>query len=338
MIQTRKTDTRDGRDVFVYTFTNDAGGKLTVTNYGATIMAIEMPDVRGTMDDVVLGFDTPEGYYGKHSYFGATIGRFANRIAGGEFTVGGKNYTIACNEKEINLIHGGPDSFNRKVWEGSAEGNTLKLSYHSPDGENGFPAAVDVRVEMTLTEDNAVRLEYFAQADADTILSLTNHSYFNLRGEGDIGDHILIINAGEYTPVDENKIPTGEFAEVLGTPLDFTHPHLIGERIDDPLLCGGYDHNYVLWGEGFRCAARVEDPQSGRVMEVFTDKPGMQFYTANTLGEIVGKNGMVYGPRTAYCFETQLFPDSMHHDEFPSCLLEKGKTYHDVTEYRFYTR
>ena len=231
---------------------------------------------------------------------------------------------------------------NRKVWDASAEENTLSLTYHSPDGEDGFPAAVDIRVEMTLTDDNTVRLEYFAEADADTVLSLTNHSYFNLRGEGDIGDHVLKIDAGEYTPVDENLIPTGEIAEVADTPLDFTHPHLIGERIEDPFpqlrLCGGYDHNFVLWGAGFRRAARVEDPQSGRIMEVYTDKPGMQLYTANFVPEMKGKNGVQYGPRTAYCFETQLFPDSMHHDEFPSCILKKGKTYHDVTEYRFSTK
>lgn len=342
MIETQKAGTKDGKDVFIYTFTNDAGAKMRATNYGATVMSIEMPDPQGNMADMVLGFDAPEDYYGDHPFFGATVGRYANRIAGGQFSINGKDYSIPCNENGKNLLHGGDDSFNRKVWEGSAEGDILKLTYHSPDGEDGFPAALDVRVEMALTEDNIVRLEYFAQADADTVLSLTNHSYFNLRGEGEIYDHILTINAGEYTPVDENLIPTGEIAEVAETPLDFTHPHLIGERIGDPFeqmtLCGGYDHNFVLWGEGFRCAARVEDPQSGRVMEVYTDKPGMQLYTANFVPEMTGKNGVKYGPRTGYCFETQLFPDSMHHDNFPSCVLKKAKTYHDVTEYRFFVK
>lgn len=342
MIEIQKTGIKDGKDIFVYTFSNEAGSRMKVTNYGATIMSIEMPDVDGNFTDVVLGFDAPEKYYGDHPFFGATVGRYANRIAGGHFTVGGKDYEIPCNENGVNLLHGGDNSLNRKVWEASAEGNTLNLFYHSSDGEDGFPAAVDIRVEMTLTEENAVRLEYFAEADADTVLSLTNHSYFNLRGEGEIGDHVLTIDASEFTPVDENLIPTGEIAEVLDTPLDFTHPHLIGERIEDPFpqmkLCGGYDHNFVLWGEGFRRAARVEDPQSGRVMEVYTDKPGMQLYTANFVPEMEGKNGVQYGPRTAYCFETQLFPDSMHHDEFPSCILEKGKTYHDVTEYRFFVK
>jgi len=338
MIEIKQTGTKDGKDVFTYSFANDAGGRMKVTNYGAVIMSIEMPDAKGRTDDVVLGYDMPEDYFKDEAYLGATVGRYANRIARGEFTVGGRDYKIPCNEGGAALLHGGAEGFSRKVWDGTVEGDTLKLTYHSPDGEGGFPAAVDVRVEMTLTGENTVRLEYFAQADADTVLSLTNHSYFNLRGGDNIEDHILTVNAGEYTPVDDKLIPTGELAEVADTPLDFTHPHLIGERIDDPFLCGGYDHNYVLWGEGFRCAARVEDPQSGRVMEVYTDKPGMQLYTANALAETVGKNGAEYGPRTAYCFETQLFPDSMHHDRFPSCILKKGKTYHDVTEYRFYAK
>ena len=338
MIEIKQTGTKDGKDVFTYSFANDAGGRMKVTNYGAVIMSIEMPDAKGRTDDVVLGYDMPEDYFKDEAYLGATVGRYANRIARGEFTVGGRDYKIPCNEGGAALLHGGAEGFSRKVWDGTVEGDTLKLTYHSPDGEGGFPAAVDVRVEMTLTGENTVRLEYFAQAVADTVLSLTNHSYFNLRGGDNIEDHILTVNAGEYTPVDDKLIPTGELAEVADTPLDFTHPHLIGERIDDPFLCGGYDHNYVLWGEGFRCAARVEDPQSGRVMEVYTDKPGMQLYTANALAETVGKNGAEYGPRTAYCFETQLFPDSMHHDRFPSCILKKGKTYHDVTEYRFYAK
>lgn len=342
MIETQKTGIKDGKDIFVYTFSNESGGRMKVTNYGGTIMSIEMPDTDGNPADVVLGFETPEEYFGDHPFFGATVGRYANRIAGGRFTVGGKDYSIPCNENGANLLHGGDNGFNRKVWDGAVGENKLTLTYHSPDGEEGFPAAVDVRIEMTLTDDNVVRLEYFAESDADTILSLTNHSYFNLRGQGEVGDHVLTIDAGEYTPVDENLIPTGEIAEVAGTPLDFTHPHLIGERIEDPFpqmkLCGGYDHNFVLWGEGFRRAARVEDPQSGRIMEVYTDKPGMQLYTANFVPEMEGKHGVQYGPRTAYCFETQLFPDSVHHDEFPSCILQKGKTYHDVTEYRFLTK
>ncbi|MEG1753333.1 MAG: aldose epimerase family protein [Christensenella sp.] len=342
MIETQQVCTKDGKDVCVYTFTNDAHGIMSVTNYGATIMSVLMPDVNGNIADVVLGFSTPQEYFGEHPFFGATVGRVANRIAQGKFMVGGKEYSIPCNEKGVNLLHSGNDSFNRKVWEGTVHENTVHLTYHSPDGENGFPGAVDVRVEMTLTEENAVRLEYFAHSDADTLLSLTNHSYFNLRGEGEIYDHILSIGAGEYTPVDENLIPTGEIAEVAGTPLDFTHPHLIGERIEDECeqlkLCGGYDHNFVLWGMGFRAAARVEDPQSGRVMEVYTDEPGMQLYTANFVSEMEGKHGVKYGPRTAYCFETQLFPDSIHHDNFPSCVLHEGRTYHNVTEYRFFVK
>ena len=192
---------------------------------------------------------------------------------------------------------------------------------------------------MTFGADHVLRLAYHAQTDADTVLSLTNHSFFNLRGKGEVYDHILTIDADSYTPVNENLIPTGEVETVLGTPLDFSKPHRIGERIEEPFgqlqLCGGYDHNFVLRGSGFRKAARVCDPVSGREMEVWTDKPGVQLYTANFMEDVKGKNGAVYGPRSAYCFETQLYPDSMHHDNFPSCVLEKGKIYEDVTEYRF---
>ena len=339
MARKEKVCEKGGRDIFVFSIENARGARLKATNYGASVMSLEIPDAQGNREDMVLGFSTPQEYFGDHPFLGATVGRYANRIAGGRFVLDGKTIEIPCNENGVNLLHGGSHSFDRGIWTGETDKNTLVLFYDSPDGEDGFPGHVEVRMEITLTDDNTMRLAYAAHTDEATVLNLTNHSYFNIRGGGQVGEHIVQIDADYYTPVDKNLIPTGEIAPVAGTPLDFTSPHAIGKRIDADDIqmkrCGGYDHNFAVRGSGFRRAARVEDPQSGRIMEVYTDKPGMQFYTANNMPPIRGKNNALYTARSAYCFETQFYPDGMNHPEFPPCILRPGQEYRFATEYRF---
>ena len=343
MATTERVCKKNGKEVYIYRIANKNGMRLKATNYGAAIMSLEIPDVHGMLQDVVLGFDTPQEYFAEQPFLGATIGRCANRIAGGSFAVGKEKYHIPRNENGINLLHSGTFGFHRAVWEGkTGEGDRLFFTYRSPDGEGGFPGAVDVCVTMSLTEENALRLEYGARSDADTVLNLTNHSYFNLDGGGRIEDHRLFMEADYYTPVDENLIPTGEVLKVENTPFDFRETHRIGGMINSKArqmkLCGGYDHNFVLRGRGLRRAARLEAPGSGLVMEVFTDRPGMQFYTANALAGVRGKRGKRYGARSACCFETQLYPDSVHHDHFPSCILGKNEICRSITEYRFFIK
>lgn len=339
MVGMQKVCEKDGRDIYTYQLENAQGALLTATNYGATIMALKIPDGQGKLTDVVLGFSTPQEYFGEHPYFGATIGRCTNRIAGGKFMLDGELVSIPCNENGVNLLHGGDNSFNRGIWSGEIDKNTLTLCYDSPDGEDGFPGKVDVRLEMTLTDENALRLVYTAHTDRTTLVNLTNHAYFNMQPYEGIEDHILCIDADYYTPVDKNLIPTGEIAPVASTPFDFTVPRALGQRIDEDNIQlkrgGGYDHNYVLRGSGFRRAARVQAPQSGLAMEVYTDKPGMQFYTAQNMPTMRGKNGALYKTRAAYCFEPQFYPDSVNHPDFPSCVLRPGEEYHYTTEYRF---
>ena len=332
--------TPDGTAVERYTLTN---GRVTakVLTYGGIVSELHVPDRDGKPGDVVLGFDTLDGYLKGHPYFGATVGRFANRIAGGKFSLDGKDYTLAVNNGP-NTLHGGLKGFDKAVWKvEKSTDSSLTLSYLSKDGEEGYPGNLTVHVTFTVTKDDALRLDYKATTDKPTPLNLTNHSYFNLAGPaaGAILDHVAQIEADSYTPVDDNLIPTGKIAPVRGTPLDFTKPTAIGSRFSElkaePI---GYDHNYVLRGHGelTALAARVRDPKSGRILELHTTEPGVQLYTGNFLdGTITGKGGVAYKKNMAFCLETQHYPDSVHHPEFPSTILKPGATYTQTTIYKF---
>jgi len=339
----------DGRSVDLYTLVNSNGMKVKITNYGGIVVSLEVPDRNGKWADVVLGYDRLEDYIQNNPYFGCIIGRYGNRIAKGQFTLDGKKYQLACNNFP-NHLHGGKVGFDKVLWNAEPfvdeKGPKLRLTYKSPDGEEGYPGNLDVTVVYTLTEDNGLLIEYTATTDQPTIVNLTNHSYFNLSGmeSKTILDHVLWMDADRFTPVDSTLIPTGELRSVSGTPLDFRKPTKIGERIgseDMQIRYGqGYDHNYVLNGEmnTFRLVATVVDPFSGRKMEVWTTEPGLQFYSGNFLdGSIKGKRGIVYGHRSGFCLETQHFPDSPNHPEFPSTVLRPGEVYKTKTMYRFLT-
>ena len=338
--------TPDGTPVELYVLKN---GQITVKvmTYGAIITEIDTPDRNGKKGDVVLGFDSLEGYLGKHPYFGATVGRVANRIAKGKFTLNGQEYTLAVNDGP-NTLHGGLKGFDKVIWKAEPisrpDGPSIKLTRRSPDGEEGYPGNLDVSVQFTVTEQNELKIEYTATTDKATPINLSNHSYFNLAGrttEPVLG-HELMLAADHYTPVDETLIPTGEIAPVAGTPLDFTKPTDIGARIKE--LKGeptGYDHNFVLnsGGKSLALAVRVYEPKTGRVMELSTTEPGVQFYTGNFLdGTITGKDGIAYRQHHAFCLEAQHYPDSIHHANFPSAVLEPGKTYTQTTVYKFSAR
>lgn len=336
--------TPDGRAVDLYVLTNANGMKAKIMTYGAILTELDVPDRHGKAGDVVLGFDHLDGYLAGHPYFGATVGRVANRIARGKFTLDGKEYTLAKNNGP-NTLHGGLKGFDKVVWQAqpleTSAGKAVKFIYHSPNGEEGFPGNLTASVTYTLTDQNELRLDYTATADKATPVNLTNHSYFNLAGPaaGDILGHELMLAADKYTPVDDTLIPTGELKPVRGTPLDFTKPTAIGARIaemkGDP---GGYDHNFVLngGGKGLELGARVIDPQTGRMLEMYTTEPGVQFYTGNFLdGTIKGKGGVVYRKHQAFCLEAQHFPDSVNHPNFPSMILRPGKTYTQTTVYKF---
>jgi aldose 1-epimerase len=335
--------TPDGTAVDEYVLTNRSGVKAKVITYGAILTELHVPDKDGKLTDVVLGFDNLEGYLSGHPFFGATVGRYANRIAKGRFTLDGKEYKLATNNGP-NALHGGDKGFDKKVWKAEpvAGKNAVRFTYTSPDGEEGYPGALTAEVVYTLTDDNAVRLDYKATADKPTPVNLTNHSYFNLAGpaSGDILGHVLMINADKYTPTDDTLIPTGEIKPVKGTPFDFTTPTPIGARIKeikaDPV---GYDLNYVLRDGGGRepaLAARVSEPKTGRVMEVLTTEPGIQFYSGNFLdGKLKGKGGVVYKQYQGFCLEAQHFPDSVNQPKFPPVILRPGETYTQTTVYRF---
>ncbi len=342
--------TTGGAAITEYTLTNANGMAVSVINYGGIITRIVTPDRDGTLADVVLGFDSLAGYTGENPYFGALIGRYGNRIAAGKFSLDGTVYTLPVNNGP-NSLHGGDRGFNRKVWQAAplnGDGRTgLRLTGVSPDGEMGYPGTLDVTVDYWLDNDNALTLDYRATTDRATPVNLTNHTYFNLSGAGSgtILDHVLQLNAGQYTPVDETLIPTGELADVAGTPFDFTVPTPIGQRIDldDAQLGfgGGYDHNFVLegGGPGLHRAAAVYDPGSGRTLEVETTEPGLQFYCGNFLdGTLTGKGGRSVDYRTGFCLETQHFPDSPNQPAFPSTVLEPGDVYVTTTVYRFGVR
>jgi aldose 1-epimerase len=336
----------DGQVVHLYTLTNRSGMKVSITNYGGRVVSIVVPDRNGKMGDVVLGFDSLAGYLGNNPFFGALVGRYANRIGKAEFKLDGKEYKLAANDGP-NSLHGGIKGFDKQVWTPrEIPGNhpALELTYLSKNGEEGYPGDLRVKVTYTLLGDNALQIDYVATTDKDTVLNLTNHSYFNLSGQGngDILNIEMMINADKFTPIDATLIPTGQLQSVDGTPLDFRKPTAIGARINDDYeqlkLAKGYDFNYVIngGGHGMVLAARAEDPHSGRVLEVRSTQPGIQFYTGNFLdGTIHGKGGKVYGPRSAFCLETQHFPDSPNKPQFPSTELKPGQTFHETTVFKF---
>src|SRR5438094_4226294 len=335
--------TPDGQPVDLYVFTNKSGAEASITNYGGALVSLKMPDRNGKVADILLGYDNADGYAADKSYFGALVGRYGNRIGHAQFVLDGNTYTLAKNNGD-NTPHGGVKGFNKALWTAKTlpakDGQSLELSYLSKDGEEGFPGNLKVSVIYTLTDDNALRIEYSATTDKKTVVNLTNHSYFNLAGQGsgDILGHLLTIEADKYTPTDETLIPTCELAPVKGTPLDFTTSHAIGERIGQiKKSIGGYDHNFVLKSGGGKLAlaAKVHEPKTGRVMETYTTEPGVQLYTANFLSDTKGKGGAVYKKHTGFCLETQHFPDAVHHDNFPSVILRPGKTYETTTVYRF---
>ena len=328
----------DGQSVASYTLENSSGMKVRLITYGATVVSIETPDSDGIMADVVLGFDTIEGYQsGANPYFGACCGRFANRIAKGRFSLDGTEYTLAVNNGP-NSLHGGLVGFDKRVWDAEVIGeNAVRMSLVSPDGEEGYPGTMTVELVYTLTDENELRLEYTATTDRKTVVNLTNHSYFNLAGGGSIRDHVIRIQADQWTVVDEDSIPLGELRAVTGTEMDLLTPTPIGKNIDR-VQGLGYDHNYCINqsapGE-LTLAAFVVEPDSGRTLECWTTEPGVQFYTGNYMEHIEGKRGAVYRKQEGFCLETQHFPDSPNHAEFPSTELLPGNTYSQTTIYRF---
>jgi aldose 1-epimerase len=341
--------TPEGQTVEQYTLSNANGMVVRLITYGAIVVSLEAPDSKGNRADVVLGYDTLEGYVKDNAYFGAIAGRYANRIAGGRFTLGKREYVLATNNGP-NHLHGGLKGFNKVVWDGGpvAESHRagVRFTYLSKDGEEGYPGNLQVSVTYWLTNEDELRIEYEAHTDKPTPVNLTHHGYFNLAGHnaGSILGHELMINADRFTPVDATLIPTGELRPVEGTPMDFRTPIPIGARIHEPyeqLLYGrGYDHNWVLnrGDKPLTLAARVCEPVSGRVMEVYTTEPGLQFYCGNFLdGTNVGKGGHPYAHRSGFCLETQHFPDSPNHPDFPNTILKPGETYTQTTVYRFLT-
>jgi aldose 1-epimerase len=325
-----------------YTLHNIHGASATIITYGATLTQLFVPDKTGQLGDVVLGFDKLESYEGDpHPYFGATIGRYGNRIANGKFTLEGKEYHLYINNAP-NTLHGGKVGFDRRVWKAApsenAQGESVRFTYVSPDGEEGYPGTLTVSVTYTLTNSNELQIKYAAETDKPTVLNLTNHSYFNLAGTGDILEHVLQLNADNYTPVDATLIPTGQISSVANTPLDFRKPTPIGAHIGELKDIGGYDHNYVVNGKPatLRLAGKVEDPSTGRQMEVWTTEPGMQFYSAIHLDpSIVGKGGKPYQKYGALCLETQHYPDSPNHPTFPTTVLRPGQKFTSETIYKF---
>ena len=330
-----------------FTLKNQRGMEVKIINFGGIVTSIKVPDRSGKFADVVLGFDNPDDYLKPHPSFGAAVGRYANRIAKGRFTLNGVEYKLAVNNGE-NHLHGGIKGFDDVFWTAeqvnTAAGPAVRLTYLSKDGEEGYPGNLNVTMTYTLTLRNELRIDYVATTDKDTVINLTHHSYFNLAGEGngDILNHRLKLNAARFTPTDAGSIPTGELRSVRGTPFDFLTPHAIGDRInqdDEQLKFGnGYDHNFVINGRmgSLRQAAVVTDPSSGRVMEVWTTEPGIQLYTGNFLdGTLVGPSGKAYQRRSGFCLETQHYPDSPNKPNFPTTTLKKGATFKSTTIYRF---
>lgn len=341
--------TNEGTPVERYTLRGPNGFEAQIMTYGGTITALRVPDRHGALGDVVLGFPTLAGYLAGHPYFGSLIGRFGNRIAKGQFRLGGRGYQLAQNNGP-NHLHGGLRGFDKVVWQaelgGTPEQPSLSLHYRSPDGEEGYPGNLEVRVVYALGAEQSLRIDYEASSDQETVLNLTNHSYFNLAGAGDILGHELLLRASHVLPTDATQIPTGELRAVQGTPMDFLTPRAVGAQIsaDDEQLRyanGGYDHTWVLdrTGAGLELAAQLSEPISGRVLEVLTTQPGVQFYSGNFLdGSLRGKGNQAYGKHAALCLETQHFPDSPNQPTFPSTLLRPGERYQHTTCYRFSIR
>jgi aldose 1-epimerase len=337
----------DGQEISLYTLSNKSGMAASVMNYGAILVSLRVPDKAGKLGDVVLGFDSLEGYLKPNPYFGAIVGRYGNRIAHGTFQLDGVRYSLAKNNG-ANSLHGGLKGFDKQVWtaqETAVDGApAVAFHYLSKDGEEGYPGNLSVTVTYSLNDANELKIGYSATTDKDTVLNVTNHSYFNLKGEGegDILGHVLRLNSDRFTPVDSGLIPTGELKPVKGTPFDFTTPEVIGARIeakDEQIkLGGGYDHNFVLnkTGKEMTLAAVASDLTSGRVMEVSTTEPAVQFYTGNFLdGTVTGKGGHVYARRSGFCLETQHFPDAPNHPKFPSVVLKPGETFASTTVFKF---
>ena len=335
----------DGTAVKIFTLTNSSGMTVKITELGGIVTELHAPDKAGKFDDVVLGFDNLDGYLKEHPYFGCITGRVCNRIANGSFTLEGKEYTLAKNNNNKHHLHGGVKGFDKVVWKGEIAktpgGSAVKFHYHSPDGEEGYPGNLNCDVTYSLTEIDELKIDYVATTDKPTPINLTNHSYFNLLGTkgGQIYDHELMIPAETYTPTDDALIPTGKIESVTGTPFDFTKPTPVGKHIkeikSDPV---GYDLNYPLNNPNKKLilAARVTEPTTGRVMEVYTTEPAVQLYTGNFLdGKLTGKGGTVYKQHTAICLETQHYPDALHHKDFPSIILKPGAKYKTTTIYRF---
>lgn len=336
--------TPDGQAVLLFTLRNRNGIEAGILNYGGILVSLKTPDAKGEFADIVLGFDALPGYLAKHPYFGALVGRYANRIAKGKFKLNGQEYTLAQNNG-VNALHGGLKGFDKYIWhaEPAEDGEQrLRLRLTSPDGDEGYPGSLNVAVTYTLTDNDELRIDYSATTDRATVVNLTNHTYFNLAGEGLILDHLVQLAAEKYTPVDKDLIPTGELAPVEGTPFDFRKPQRIGARINDPhsqiQAGGGYDHNFVLDGEPgtLRRIAMVQEPTKGRILEVSTTQPGVQFYTGNFLdGTLKGKGGATYHKRSGFCLETQHFPDSPNQPAFPTTTLRPGEEFTSTTVYKF---
>lgn len=339
-----------GQKVLLYTLTNAKGATATISNYGGTVTSLTMPDRNGVYGDIVLGYNSLAKYVKDSPYFGCLVGRYGNRIAKGKFSLDGQNYQLATNNIG-NALHGGLKGFDKVVWDATpkvtAQGPSIMLTYTSKDGEEGYPGTLKVTATYTLTNKNELKLVYRATTDKDTVVNLTHHSYFNLAGQGNgtILDHVLTLNSSRYTPVDKTLIPTGKVASVKGTPLDFRKPTVIGARINENneqlKFGGGYDHNWVadkLLPGSLTVVAKVEDPKSGRVMEVLSTEPAVQFYSGNFLdGTLKGKGGKVYVHRGGFCLEPQHYPDSPNHANFPSTELKPGQTYKNIIVYRFST-
>jgi aldose 1-epimerase len=337
--------TKDGTPVNLYTLVNNKGAEVRISNYGGLIISVKVPDRNGKFGDVVLGYDNLNDYIKNSPYFGAIVGRYANRIAKGKFTLDGQEYTLAINNGP-NALHGGLKGFDKQVWQPTslmtADGPSLELRYVSKDGEEGYPGALSVTAVYSLSDDNALKLELSATTDKDTVVNLSQHSYFNLAGKGDILNHQVMMPADKFTPVDSTLIPIGELRPVDGTPFDFRQPTAIGARIgqDDEQLKfgGGYDHNWVINKTPGQLGlmARVYDPESGRVLEVLSTEPGLQFYTGNFLdGTITGKGGWVYQKRNAFCMESQHYPDSPNQPNFPSVVVKPGQVYRNTIIFKF---
>ena len=341
--------TQDGKEAHVYTLSNKSGMEVAITDFGGTVLSIKVPDRNGKIGDAVLGYDTLDGYETGKAYFGATVGRYGNRIAGGRFSLDGKEFPLAKNDGE-NHLHGGIRGFNKVLWTADSasgkSGPSLRLHYLSKDGEEGYPGNLSLQVVFSLTDANGLKIEYTATTDKKTVVNLTNHSYFNLAESGTILDHKLTLRASRFTLVAPGLVPTGELRSVAGTPFDFREPTAVGARIDqddEQLKLGkGYDHNWVLDADANgtpALAATLYEPTTGRVLETWTTEPGIQLYTGNFLDRTIdGKGGRSYEHRSAVCLETQHFPDSPNRPDFPSTTLAPGKKYHTVTIYKFLTQ